>query len=96
MRELFPWQLAGDVVKIASWLLSYIMLAKAMTRLFIITELISGVVFAGLAVLCVDEYGLTGVSMAYLLTYIFYGLAMVFYIGRWLDLFRIKSKSSVE
>jgi PST family polysaccharide transporter len=27
MMELFKWQLIGDVIKIASWLLAYLMLA---------------------------------------------------------------------
>ncbi|MCV5682737.1 O-antigen flippase, partial [Escherichia coli] len=32
MKPLFTWQIIGDVFKIASWLLAYVMLAKAMTR----------------------------------------------------------------
>ncbi len=32
MLYLFKYQLIGDVLKIGSWLLAYLMLAKAMTK----------------------------------------------------------------
>src|SRR5665648_1269766 len=40
MREYFAFQVVGDFFKIASWILAFIMLAKAMTRWFIISEII--------------------------------------------------------
>lgn len=40
MKPLFTWQIIGDVFKIASWLLAYIMVAKNLTHMFIITEII--------------------------------------------------------
>ena len=38
MREYFTFQIIGDGLKIASWILAYLMVAKAMTRLFIVTK----------------------------------------------------------
>ncbi|MEQ1554695.1 MAG: O-antigen translocase, partial [Ferruginibacter sp.] len=43
MDELFLFQLIGDVFKIGSWLLGYIMIAKAMTKTYIITEILFSV-----------------------------------------------------
>ncbi|RYZ25813.1 MAG: O-antigen translocase, partial [Chitinophagaceae bacterium] len=38
MKPLFLFQLVGDFFKIGSWLLGYLMIAKAMTKTFLITE----------------------------------------------------------
>ncbi|MCC8142835.1 MAG: hypothetical protein LIO97_02180 [Tannerellaceae bacterium] len=38
MEELFIWQLVGDLFKVSSWLLAFVMIAKSMTKAFIITE----------------------------------------------------------
>jgi PST family polysaccharide transporter len=38
----------GDVIKIASFILSYVMLAKAMTRLFVISECVFAVSYLAL------------------------------------------------
>ena len=40
MRALFPWQLTGDAIKIGAWILSYVMLGRAMVKYFVLTEII--------------------------------------------------------
>jgi PST family polysaccharide transporter len=72
MLELFLYQLIGDVVKIASWFLSFVMAAKAMTKLFILSEVIFALSFLGLVMLFLNIYGLVGVTMAFMVNYIFY------------------------
>lgn len=76
MRELFPWQLAGDVIKIGSWVLSYIMLGRAMVRVYVITEIMFAIAFVSLSGLLVNVFGLVGVSMAYPVTYSLYWIGM--------------------
>ncbi|MGK5032339.1 O-antigen translocase [Janthinobacterium sp. MDT1-19] len=76
MRELFMWQLTGDVLKIGSWILSYIMLGRAMVRTFILTEVLFSVSFYGLTVAFVSAYGLQGVAMAYAGNYLLYWIVM--------------------
>lgn len=78
MRQLFPWQLAGDVVKIGSWILAYIMLGRAMVKIFVITEISFSISFILLSWFFVDIYGLVGVSMAYALNYSLYWLCMIY------------------
>ena len=78
MRELFPWQLAGDVIKIGSWILAYIMLGRAMVKLFVTTEIAFSILFVLLSWLFVDNFGLVGVSMAYATNYSLYWVAMGF------------------
>ncbi|WP_456400378.1 O-antigen translocase [Persephonella sp.] len=76
MIELFKWQLIGDVIKIASWILSYIMIAKAMTRLFIYTEILFSVLFVILSVIGIKLFGLIGVTYAFAFNYFVYLIAM--------------------
>ena len=78
MMELFAWQLMGDVIKIASWLLAYLMLAKAMTKVFIYTEVLFSALFVGLSLLFVDKFGLVGITYAYALNYFLYLIMMIF------------------
>ena len=76
IRNLFFWQLVGDVLKIASWLLSYIVLAKAMTKTHICAEIIFGLFFVGLSFYMIDRFGIVGVSYAYIINYFCFFLVM--------------------
>ncbi len=82
MLELFKWQLIGDVIKIASWLLGYIMIAKAMTKVFIITEIVFSILFVILTIFFVDTFGLIGVTYAFSLNYLLYLIIMIFIFRR--------------
>lgn len=80
MRDLFMWQLTGDVIKIGSWILSFIMLGRAMVKVFVLTELAFALSFCFLTLVLVDRIGLVGVSMAYAINYSFYWVMMVFLV----------------
>ena len=58
------------------------MVAKKLTKVFILSELISGFVFFGLSVLLVEMYGVVGASIAYAGTYLMYLLWVVIYFGK--------------
>lgn len=72
MLRLFAWMLIGDVIKMASWLLSYLMLAKAMTRAFVATEIIFSASFVALAYAFIRLYGFEGIALAYAANYVLY------------------------
>jgi PST family polysaccharide transporter len=76
MRELFLWQLAGDVVKIGSWILAYIMLGRAMVKVFVLSEIAFSILFVLMSWLFIRYYGLIGVSMAYAINYVAYWAVM--------------------
>lgn len=78
MKELFAYQLLGDVFKISSWLLAYLMVAKTMTKLFAITEIGFSLSFVLLSIWFTNEYGLIGVTMAFALNYLIYLLLMIY------------------
>ena len=76
MRELFLWQMIGDSLKIGSWILAYLMLSKAMTKLFITTEIIFALTSIALTYICTQVMGFEGVSFAHMLNYGTYWLVM--------------------
>jgi polysaccharide transporter, PST family len=78
MKSLFTFQLLGDVLKIGSWLLATIMIAKAMTRIYIITEFIFAAIYIMLSYYCIDRFGLIGATYAFCANYAFYWICMVF------------------
>lgn len=78
MEDLFLWQLVGDFFKIASWILAYLMLAKAMVKKYIITEIVSVIGYIILSYLFLSEFGLKGVTISFALNYILYFALMVY------------------
>jgi PST family polysaccharide transporter len=76
MRELFGWQLFGDVLKIGSWILSYVMLGRAMVKFYIATEIIFSALFIFLSFILIKKIDLIGVPIAYCINYIFYWICM--------------------
>ncbi|PUE35193.1 O-antigen translocase [Limnohabitans sp. Hippo3] len=86
MEVLFFWQLVGDVLKIASWLFAFAMLGKAMTLLFMFTEVIFSILFYLLALIFTPLYGIEGVSIAYALNYFIYLPVIAFLIYKKLTL----------
>jgi polysaccharide transporter, PST family len=85
MVDLFLWQLVGDVIKIASWLLGYITLAKAMTKTYISLEIFGSLSFIGLSIYFIDLYGLIGVTYAFSLNYAIYMFIMFFIFKRYVN-----------
>ncbi|MDI1351806.1 MAG: O-antigen translocase [bacterium] len=78
MEELFAWQMIGDTLKITSWLLGYLYVAKGFFRLYIISEILFALVFFILVVVLENMFGLKSVALAHALTYFFY-FFFVFY-----------------
>jgi PST family polysaccharide transporter len=85
MSELFLFQLIGDVIKIASWLLGYIMIAKAMTKLFIFTEIFFTLTFIGQSAFFIKIYGIIGLTIAFMLNYVFYLVFLFFSLRGYLN-----------
>lgn len=91
IKELFFWQLAGDILKIGSWILSYIMLGRTMVKWFVGTEIAFSASFCLLTVVLVQYFGIKGVSMAYAVNYALYWTAMAFLMHSEMKSMRIRS-----
>jgi PST family polysaccharide transporter len=80
MLILLEFQLLGDIVKVSACLLSYFMLAKAMTKTFILTEIFSAINITWLSISLSKYYGFVGLSYAYLINSVIYLLIMIFVV----------------
>lgn len=77
MKPLFTYQLLGDFFKIGSWLLSYLMLAKALTKTFIVTEVTFAFSYVALSYFFMNQYGIIGATYAFCINYALYWILMI-------------------
>jgi polysaccharide transporter, PST family len=78
MRDLFSFQVLGDFFKIASWLLAFLMLAKAKGKMYIITDILFSVTYLLLSIILINKTGVVGVTYAYCISYFLYFLLILF------------------
>ncbi|MGS1126793.1 O-antigen translocase [Rhodanobacter sp. UC4437_H4] len=71
-NALYGPQLVGDVIKIASFVLSYLMLAKAMTKLFVISECVFAASYLALVWVLAARFGVVGAIYAFAANYVLY------------------------
>ena len=81
-KYLLKWELLGTFLKLLSFTVSFIMIAKKLTTVFVLSELISGLLFLGLSMLFIDLYAVVGASIAFAGTYFLYLLWAVIYFGK--------------
>ncbi len=84
MLPLFKYQLLGDVFKIGSWLLGFIMISKALTKTYIITEILFSVSFVILSYILMDSYGIIGTTYAFCINYAVYWVLMWFLMKKYI------------
>ncbi|CQR01182.1 lipid III flippase WzxE [Yersinia enterocolitica] len=72
MRDLFAWQLVGDVLKVGSYVFGYLVIAKASLRFYILTEVSQFLLLTGFAHWLIPMNGSLGAAQAYMATYIVY------------------------
>jgi enterobacterial common antigen flippase len=80
--DVLRWICLGMVLRVASWPMGFILLAKGEGSLFFWTELIGNSVQAGLIWIGVRYKGLEGAGMAFFALYVFYGLVIYFVVRR--------------
>lgn len=89
MEPLFKWQLLGDFIRLASVVLAHQFLAKRLVKSFIITELISLVLFYVLTMIFIQHYGTEGIVIAHFIRYVIYFTVVLVFV--WAN-FRIKNE----
>jgi PST family polysaccharide transporter len=67
MESLFFWQFIGGVIKVSAWLIGYLVVAKAMVKVVVITEVLFALSFVMLTKFFTDMFGLVGITHAYAL-----------------------------
>lgn len=72
MRELFAWQLVGDVLKVGAYVYGYLVIAKASLRFYILTEISQFLLLTAFSHWLIPVHGAAGAAQAYMATYIVY------------------------
>lgn len=85
--EILRWQLLGTFLRVVTWPLSFLLLAKARGRLYLWTELGTNLFYLVMAGLGINYLGLTGVGVAFLAMYVFH-LGLMYFLARRLSGFR--------
>ncbi|WP_033959007.1 O-antigen translocase [Psychroserpens jangbogonensis] len=82
INTILLFHLLGDAIKINSWVLGNILIAKANTKVFIIFQIGWAVIFCTLSIILIKTNGFVGVSIAYFLTYVLHFIAMNIYFRK--------------
>ncbi|MFD1803859.1 lipid III flippase WzxE [Mixta tenebrionis] len=72
MRDLFVWQLTGDVLKVGAYVFGYLVIAKASLRFYIAAELSQFILLTAFSRWLIPLSGAAGAAQAYMATYIVY------------------------
>ena len=67
VRDLMPFQLLGDVLRMAAWTFGFVLVALVRSRWYIALEILMPAIFFGGALLLVPRFGAQGVTWAYCL-----------------------------
>jgi PST family polysaccharide transporter len=82
--EIIRWQIIGIALRVVSWPLGFVQIAKGKGTLFILTELAASVLHIALLIGGMKLFGLEGVGIAFALFYFCYA-GGIFFICRWLS-----------
>jgi PST family polysaccharide transporter len=77
---ILRWMCLGNLFKVASWPLAYLVLAKGVGRIYLVAEIFGMVVFTGAAFLLVPRFGIEGTGLAFLAAYALY-LPLVYIVA---------------
>lgn len=76
MVGLFAWQLAGDVIKIGSWILAFVMVGRGMVRWFVLSEIVFSSNWVFMTMLLTPHLDVNGAPAAFACNYALYWLFM--------------------
>ncbi|MFB2659171.1 O-antigen translocase [Shewanella mangrovisoli] len=80
MRDLFFWQMLGNVIKILGWIYGYVLVSKGMVKYTVMTEIVFSLSWSMLTVIFLDKFGLIGTTYAYAINCLlhFFTMYMIF------------------
>lgn len=71
-NEYISWACLGMMLRLASWVISFLFVAKAESKLFMINELSANLYYLAFSLIGYKTMGLTGLGIAFALEYIVY------------------------
>lgn len=79
--DIIRWQILGIGLRVASWPMGYVLLAKGAARMFMLTEFLFNALHVGLIYLCLRAWGLEGTGIAFFLMYVAYAVGLLAVCG---------------
>lgn len=79
--EVLQWQVLGVLLRVVSWPIGYLLLAKSAKWWFFLSETASNLLLLGLTWLGIKAYGISGAGMGFLAMYVCYAL-LIYFIAR--------------
>lgn len=79
VADMFKYQLIGDVARMGTWILTNILIAKALVRIFIFSEIFFSITYVLFTILFVHLYGLNGAAIGFSVNYTLYWIYMIIY-----------------
>ncbi len=78
--EVLRWICLGMLLRVASWPMGFVLLAKGARKAIFFSELVAFVWQIGFAWVCVKQFGLRGSGIAFFASYICYGCLIYFIV----------------
>jgi PST family polysaccharide transporter len=82
ISSLLFFQILGDIIKINSWVLGNLILAKVHVKTFIGVQIGWSLTFFILSISLIPKLGFVGIAVAYLISYILHFLFMNLYFRK--------------
>lgn len=79
--SILRWQIIGTFLKVLSWPIAFLLLAKNKGLIYLITEFVFFAVYFGISYLLFPHYGLDAWGVGFFIAYLIY-LPMIFLIGK--------------
>ena len=76
MRDLFFWQLIGNLIKVCGWLFGYVLVAKGLVKFTVVTEVVFALSWCLLSVLLINIFGLIGAIYAFVINALLHSITM--------------------
>ena len=80
--DILRWICLGMALRVITWPMGYIIIAKGEKKLFFLTELAWTIVNISFSWICVSKYGLNGAGIAFFGSYVFHGLIIYPIVNR--------------
>ncbi|MDW3137686.1 O-antigen translocase [Vibrio sp. 1288] len=78
--EILQWQILGDVLKVISWPLGFIILAKGYSKIFFCTEILWNTSYVLLVYFGIDRFGIEVTGYVFYFSYLIYLVAVYFLV----------------
>jgi len=90
--DIIRWQILGVALRVVSWPLGFVLLAKGRSRLFIFAEVLASIFQVVFTLVCMSLWGLEGIGLSFMFLY-FAHVFLIFFIIRHLSGFSWTGRS---